>query len=162
MSQLTPFVRAFRALGDALAVEVQSLIDTAKGEIAGDGAASMSITSAQTLLSLSTSLKVAATDLEQQIAADLSMMGRVQRGVGVEPTPQGPIVPVDSAWQPEEPQSLGSLNPNNGELLSTQGWVSRGRVWVTKEQADRADYCGWRMTGKVKDFQGSPLYEVER
>lgn len=60
MSQLSPFVRAFRALGTAFEEEAQQSVTDRRNE----------------LLSYGRVFHVAATDLEQQIAADVARLNR--------------------------------------------------------------------------------------
>jgi hypothetical protein len=62
MSALMPFVRAFRALGHALEAEALPKTSEARGEF-------------DLVRSIGRACHQAATDLEQQIAADLSRTG---------------------------------------------------------------------------------------
>lgn len=77
MSQLMPFVRAFRALAQAVDHAARRAIEEGKQESADgfESSAQISLTAAQTLNELGTALAEAATDLEQQIARDLGRTG---------------------------------------------------------------------------------------
>jgi hypothetical protein len=77
MSQLQPFVRAFRALANTAAKEADArTAEAARFTDKGNGdAAVVSLGASLVMGSLWSALNAAATDLEQQIARDLARTG---------------------------------------------------------------------------------------
>lgn len=79
MSALAPHVRAFRALAAATLVQAQEA-EKSGDNLAPKPSAATEYASAGLLYRLSGSFNIAATDLEQQIAADLARLGRIGDG----------------------------------------------------------------------------------
>lgn len=77
MSQLTPFVRAFRTLADSLDASAAELYSSAEEMDREDKVLSCA-SAGLVVVHLRDSLRRAATDLEQQIARDLTTFGRQQ------------------------------------------------------------------------------------
>lgn len=80
MSQLAPFVRAFKALGAGFEAEGDRLADKAKADETGLTEAERLTSNATVLYCMAAAHLRAASDLEQQIAADLARLNRVGEG----------------------------------------------------------------------------------
>lgn len=80
MSALSPFVRAFKALGSGFEAEGDRIAEKAKAEDTPLATSERLNGQATLLYCSSAALLRAAADLEQQIAADIARMNRVGEG----------------------------------------------------------------------------------
>jgi hypothetical protein len=146
MSQLSPFVRAFRALGSAIhAKGGAALVRAEQLDEQGDARnASEAGTASLVLGAIADALNAAATDLEQQIARDL--------------TRPGLHTPDPSNFPPP----LGGPIDNDGRIFTNFGWRDMGVVYVTEEQVKAAEEAGWKRTGETRPFQGYDLVGVSK
>lgn len=60
--------------------------------------------------------------------------------------------------------ALGTARASDGAVMTTTGWITMGRAWVTEEQAINVRRFGWKRAENEppRPFQDQLLYAVER